>query len=70
MIYFYKVGKMKTKLPKGLIYIFIGLLSLILTLLVNRYIEINDIYIIILMVISLLIEIFGLIILIKDKKYY
>lgn len=70
MIYFYKVGKMKTKLPKGLIYIFIGLLSLILTLLVNRYIDINDIYIIILMVISLLIEIFGLIILIKDKKYY
>ncbi len=61
---------MKTKLPKGLIYIFIGLLSLILTLLVNRYIDINDIYIIILMVISLLIEIFGLIILIKDKKYY
>lgn len=61
---------MKRKLSKGLIIIFLGLLSLLLTLLVNRYIDINDIYIIILMFISLLIEIYGLIILIKEKKYY
>lgn len=61
---------MKRKISKGLIIIFAGLVSLLLTLLINRYIDIKDIYIIILMVISLLIEILGLIILIKDKNYY
>lgn len=61
---------MKRKISKGLIIIFTGLVSLLLTLLINRYIDINDVYIIILMVISLLIEILGLIILIKDKNYY
>lgn len=60
---------MKRKITKGLIYIFIGLLTLILSILVNKYVDISDIYIIIMMFISLLIEIFGLILIIKDKNY-
>lgn len=60
---------MKRKITKGLIYIFAGLLTLILSILINKYIDINDIYIIIMMFISLLIEIFGLILIIKDKNY-
>lgn len=60
---------MKRKIPKGLIIICEGLVALLVTLLINRYIDIKDIYIIVLMCISLLIEIYGLIILIKDKNY-
>lgn len=60
---------MKRKITKGLIYIFIGLLTLILSILVNKYVDISDIYIIMMMFISLLIEIFGLISIIKDKNY-
>ena len=60
---------MKRKIPKGLIIICEGLLALLITLLINRYADIKDIYIIILMCISLLIEIYGLILIIKDHNY-
>ena len=60
---------MKRKIPKGLIIICEGLLALLITLLINRYVDIKDIYIIILMCISLLIEIYGLILIIKDHNY-
>lgn len=60
---------MKRKIPKGLIIICEGLVALLITLLINRYVDIKDIYIIILMCISLLIEIYGLILIIKDKNY-
>ena len=60
---------MKRKIPKGLIIICEGLIALLITLLINRYVDIKDIYIIILMCISLLIEIYGLILIIKDYNY-
>lgn len=60
---------MKRKIPKGLIIICEGLIALLITLLINRYVDIKDIYIIILMCISLLIEIYGLILIIKDHNY-
>lgn len=60
---------MKRKIPKGLIIICEGLLALLITLLINRYVDIKDIYIIILMCISLLIEMYGLILIIKDHNY-
>lgn len=60
---------MKRKIPKGLIIICEGLLALLITLLINRYANIKDIYIIILMCISLLIEMYGLILIIKDHNY-
>lgn len=59
---------MKRKMPIGLIRIFEGLVGLLVTLLLNKYIDINDIFIIILMVLSCLFEIYGLILLIKDKN--
>lgn len=60
---------MKRKIPKGLIIICEGLVALLITLLINRYADIKDIYIIILMCISLLIEMYGLILIIKDHNY-
>ena len=60
---------MKRKIPKGLIIICEGLVALLITLLINRYVDIKDIYIIILMCISLLIEMYGLILIIKDHNY-
>lgn len=60
---------MKRKIPKGLIIICEGLIALLITLLINRYVDIKDIYIIFLMCISLLIEIYGLILIIKDHNY-
>ena len=60
---------MKRKIPKGLIIICEGLVALLITLLINRYVDIKDIYIIVLMCISLLIEIYGLILIIKDHNY-
>ena len=60
---------MKRKIPKGLIIICEGLIALLITLLINRYVDIKDIYIIVLMCISLLIEIYGLILIIKDHNY-
>lgn len=60
---------MKRKIPKGLMIICEGLVALLITLLINRYVDIRDIFIIILMCISLLIEIYGLILIIKDHNY-
>lgn len=59
---------MKRKMPIGLIRIFEGLLGLLLTILINKYIDISDIYIIILMFFSIAFEIYGLILLIKDRN--
>ncbi len=59
---------MKRKMPIGLIRIFEGLVGLLLTLLINKYIDISDIYIIILMFFSIAFEIYGLILLIKDRN--
>ena len=59
---------MKRKMPIGLIRIFDGLVGLLLTLLINKYIDISDIYIIILMFFSIAFEIYGLILLIKDRN--
>ena len=59
---------MKRKMPIGLIRIFEGLIGLLLTLLINKYIDISDIYIIILMFFSIAFEIYGLILLIKDRN--
>ena len=59
---------MKRKMPIGLIRIFEGLVGLLLTILINKYIDIIDIYIIILMFFSIAFEIYGLILLIKDRN--
>ena len=59
---------MKRKMPIGLIRIFEGLVGLLLTILINKYIDISDIYIIILMFFSIAFEIYGLILLIKDRN--
>ena len=59
---------MKRKMPIGLIRIFEGLVGLLLTILINKYIDISDIYIIILMFFSIKFEIYGLILLIKDRN--
>ena len=59
---------MKRKKPIGLIRIFEGLVGLLLTILINKYIDISDIYIIILMFFSITFEIYGLILLIKDRN--
>ena len=59
---------MKRKMPIGLIRIFEGLVGLLLTILINKYIDISDIYIIILMCFSIAFEIYGLILLIKDRN--
>ena len=48
---------MKRKMPIGLIRIFEGLVGLLLTILINKYIDISDIYIIILMFFSIAFEI-------------
>ena len=45
---------MKRKMPIGLIRIFEGLVGLLLTILINKYIDISDIYINIIMYISLI----------------
>lgn len=60
---------MKRKMPIGLIRIFEGLVGLLITLFINKYVDISDIYIIILMVLSILLEIYGLVLIIKDKNY-
>lgn len=60
---------MKRKMPIGLIRIFEGLVGLLITLFINKYVEINDIYIIILMILSILLELYGLILILKDKNY-
>ena len=59
---------MKRKMPIGLIRIFEGLVGLLLTILINKYIDISYIYIIILMFFSIVFEIYGLILLIKDRN--
>lgn len=59
---------MKRKMPIGLIRIFEGLVGLLLTILINKYIDISDIYIITLMFFSIAFEIYGLILLIKDRN--
>lgn len=59
---------MKRKMPIGLIRIFEGLVGLLLTILINKYIDISDIYIIKLMFFSIAFEIYGLILLIKDRN--
>ena len=59
---------MKRKMPIGLIRIFEGLVGLLLTILINKYIDISDIYIIILMFFSIAFEIYGIILLIKDRN--
>ena len=60
---------MKRKMPIGLIKIFEGLVGLLITLFINKYVDISDIYIIILMVLSILLELYGLVLIIKDKNY-
>ncbi len=60
---------MKRKMPIGLIRIFEGLVGLLITLFINKYVDISDIYIIILMVLSILLELYGLVLIIKDKNY-
>ncbi len=60
---------MKRKMPIGLIRIFEGLIGLLITLFINKYVDISDIYIIILMVLSILLELYGLVLIIKDKNY-
>ena len=59
---------MKRKMPIGLIRIFEGLVGLLLTILINKYIDISDIYIIILMFFSIAFEIYGLILLLNDRN--
>ena len=60
---------MKRKMPIGLRRIFEGLVGLLITLFINKYVDISDIYIIILMVLSILLELYGLVLIIKDKNY-
>ena len=54
---------------KKKIRIFEGLIGLLITLFINKYVDISDIYIIILMVLSILLELYGLVLIIKDKNY-
>ncbi len=60
--------KKKKKKNIGLLILFTGVFLLILSLLINRYIEISDIYCFILLIISLAIESLGLYKIIKETK--
>ena len=60
---------MKRKMPIGIIRIFEAIVGLLITLFINKYVDISDIYIIILMVLSILLELYGLVLIIKDKNY-
>ena len=51
---------------KGIITLIIGAIALVCSLLVNRYLEIDDVFCVILMIISLVIEVYGLFQIIKD----
>ena len=54
------------KNKKGIITLIIGTIALVCSLLVNRYLEIDDVFCVILMIISLVIEVYGLFQIIKD----
>ena len=51
---------------KGLVTLIIGAICLVVSLLINHYVDIDDIFCVILMVFSLIIEVYGLFIIIKD----
>ena len=54
------------KNKKGIITLIIVAIALVCSLLVNRYLEIDDVFCVILMIISLVIEVYGLFQIIKD----
>ena len=54
---------------KNLIIICVGLISLVATLIINNYYD-NDLLCIILMILFLIIELYGLVNIIKDKQVY
>lgn len=54
------------KNKKGIITLIIGAIALVCSLLVNRYLEIDDVFCVIVMIISLVIEVYGLFQIIKD----
>lgn len=54
------------KSKKGFFILLLGVFFLIITLLINRYVDIDDVFCVILMTFSLIIEVYGLFIIIKD----
>ncbi len=60
--------KKKKKKNTGLLILFMGAIFLIISLLVNRYVEISDIYCFALLILSLAIELLGLYKIIKETK--
>ena len=60
-----KMAKSK-KSKKGFFILLLGVFFLIITLLINRYVDIDDVFCVILMTFSLIIEVYGLFIIIKD----
>lgn len=51
---------------KGIITLIIGTVCLIASLLINHYVDIDDVFCVVLMTLSLVIEIYGLFQIIKD----
>lgn len=51
---------------KGIVTILIGALCLLFSLLINRYMDIDDVFCVVLMTFSLIVEVYGLFQIIKD----
>jgi hypothetical protein len=60
--------KKKKKKNTGLLILFMGAIFLIISLLVNRYVEISDIYCFAFLILSLAVELLGLYKIIKETK--
>ena len=60
--------KKKKKKNTGLLILFMGAIFLIISLLVNRYVEISDTYCFAFLILSLAIELLGLYKIIKETK--
>lgn len=58
--------KANSKPKNGVITLIIGGIVLILSLLVNRYVEVDDVFCVIIMTFALMIEVYGLYQIVKD----
>jgi hypothetical protein len=56
----------RKKSIKGIIVLIIGAICLLVSLFINHYVDIDDVFCVVLMTFSLVIEIYGLYIIIKD----
>lgn len=61
-----RLVKSNSKSKKGVATLIIGCIILILSLLINRYVEIDDVFCVIIMTFALMIEVYGLYQIVKD----